>query len=110
MINVSDVLDCFLQSVVLKTVTTTSVDFEESESVTTQTIRAVVQPADMDKLNADNIDWSLDYQLLHTKFTISVGQYIEYKGRDYKIISLKNYGDYGYVEAVIEQTKRALLT
>ena len=108
MINVSDALDCFLQTVKLKTVSVTSVDFEETETVTESNIRSVVQPADKDKLNADNIDWSLEYMWFHTKFNIEIGQYIEYQGKDYKIIDLKRYGDYGYFEATGEETKRTL--
>lgn len=102
-------MDDFLQPVILKTVTTTSVDFEETETVTTQSIEAVVQPAGKDKLTADNIDYSLEYQTIHSKTQLLEGQYIQYAGKDFKIISVLPYGDYGYYEAVGEETKRELL-
>jgi hypothetical protein len=107
--DMSEVLTCFLQPVTLKTVTVTSVDFVDTTTVTTQSIQAVVQPADKDKLNADNIDWSLEYQTIHSKSQLLEGQYAEYAGKDFKIISVMPYGDYGYFEAVGEETKRDLL-
>ena len=106
--DMGEVLDCFLQPVTLKTVTTTTVDFDETESVATQAISAVVQPADKDKLNPANLDWSLRYQMIHSKSTMVEGQYLEYAGTDYKIISVTPYGDYGYHEAVGEETKRTI--
>lgn len=106
--DMGDVLDGFEQSIVLKTVTVTSVDFVDTENTSTQTIQAVVQPADKDKLNADNIDWSLAYYTIHSKIEFVEGQFFEYGGKDYKIISRGAYGDYGYYEGVGEETKRAV--
>lgn len=106
--DMGDVLDCFLQDVILKTVTITSVNFDETETVTEQNIRAVVQPADPKKLTADNIDWSLENHQIHSKSVFEVGQFIEYNGKDFKIIWLKPYGDYGYYEGVMEATDRTV--
>ena len=107
--DMSDILDEWAQPIILKTVTITSVDFEETETVDKQGIGAVVQPAEKDKINVENLDWSLAYYTIHSKSTIVEGQYFEYMGKDYKIISVLPYGDYGYYEAVGEETKRALL-
>ena len=114
--DMSDVLDDWLQPIVLKTVTKDTgafdindIDNPDGETVTTQTIQAVVQPAEKDKLNADNIDWSLEYQTIHSKTQFVEGQFFEYGGRDYKIISSLPYGDYGYYEGVGEETKRTVL-
>jgi len=109
MIDVSDTLDCFLQAVTLKTVTITSVDFNEARTVAETPLQAVIQPADMDKLIADNIDWSLSYFQAHTKTALSVGQYINYNSKDFKIIGIKDFSDYGYYESLIEEVKEAIL-
>jgi hypothetical protein len=107
--DMSNVLDEWLQPIVLKTVSVTSVDFVETESVIKSNIQAVVQPAEKDKLNTESIDWSLEYQTIHSKTQIVEGQFFEYGGKDYKIISVMPYGDYGYYECVGEETKRTLL-
>ena len=115
--DMSDVLNCFLQPVIHKTVTgeTGAFDINDigtggGEDVTSVPIQAVVQPADKDKLNTANIDWSLDYQMFHTTTDVSEGDFIEYSGRDYKIISRAPYGDYGYYELIGEETKRTVKT
>ena len=40
---------------------------------------------------------------------MDLGQYIEYKGEDFKLVARGNYNDYGYYEMVGEQTKLPLL-
>ena len=107
----SDVLTSWSQFVNLKTVTKTSIDFVETEVVTANKIRAVVQPADKTKLQLDSLDWSKEYVLIHKKGTgIDIGQYIEWDGRDFKIIGPNgNYKNYGFIEVVGEETKKPLL-
>lgn len=106
--DVSEILECFSQPVILKRVTKTSVDFVESESDIESTIDAVVQPADPKRLNSDNIDWSQENLQVHTKAVVDVGQFIEYKSKDYKVVVSKNYSDYGYYDIVIEATNRTV--
>lgn len=108
--DMSDVLTEWLQPVKLKTVTTTSVDFVETEVVTVADIMAVVQPADPEKLQVDQIDYSLEYIQVHSVSPMAIGQYIEWDGRDFKLVPFrKGYGQYGYVEVVGEETKLPLL-
>ena len=102
----SDVLVEWSLPYTLKTVTRTTVDFEEVITVVESTINAVVQPADKEKLNTDQIDWELDYLLVHSISELINGQYIVYNGNDYKIISDGNYALYGFSEVVAEQTNR----
>ena len=108
-LNMDDALDCWLQPITLKTVTCESVDFEEVQTVTRETIQAVVQPTSDDKLNALNLDHSQEYQTIHTKSDIKEGQFFEFKGRDFKIISIKPWRQFGYNDGVGEETKRILL-
>lgn len=106
--NMGSVLDFFSQTIKLKSVTTASMNFVETETVNESFINAVVQVADKDKLTVDNIDYSLEYLMVHARGLLENNQYIEYKGKDYKIISVNPYDDYGYNECVAEQTKRAV--
>lgn len=108
--DMSDVLTEWLQPVKLKTVTTTSVDFVETEVVTVADIMAVVQPADPEKLQVDQIDYSLEYIQIHSVTAMAIGQYVEWDGRDFKLVPFrKGYGQYGYVEVVGEETNLPLL-
>ena len=108
--DMSDVLTEWLQPVKLKTVTTTSVDFVETDVIVVAGILAVVQPADPEKLQVDQIDYSLEYIQIHSVTPMAIGQYIEWDGRDFKLVPFrKGYGQYGYVEVVGEETKLPLL-
>lgn len=97
------------QAVVLKTVTITKIDFVETQVITGVDINAVVQPAQKEKLNPAIIDWSREYLQIHSLTPLTFGQFIEYKGEDFKIVDGGGYSDYGYYEFVGEQTKKALL-
>lgn len=108
--DMSDVLTEWLQPVKLKTVTETTVDFVPVRTVVVANIFAVVQPADPEKLQVDQIDFSLEYIQIHSVTPMAIGQYIEWDGRDFKLVPFrKGYGQYGYVEVVGEETKLQLL-
>jgi hypothetical protein len=105
----ADTLDEWSQPVIVKTVTQATIDFEPVDQVAVRTIQAVVQPAQKEKLNADQIDWSLRYLLVHTTDPLAIGEFVEYNGDDYKIIEPGDWQDYGYTEAIAEETKRTPL-
>lgn len=108
--DMSDVLTEWEQGVILKTVSFTSVDFEDTQTVTASPILSVVQQADKESLNLDSLDWSKKYFWFHSKVELSAGQYIEYKGEDFKLVQQGgDWEDYGYYEFVGEQTKLPLL-
>lgn len=108
--DVSDVLTEWEQSVILKTVTKTTVDFVETTVVTATPVQMVVQVADKEKLNLDSLNWSKQYKWFHAKFEMEMGQYVEYKGKDFKLVSQgDDYEDYGYSAFAGEETKLPLL-
>ncbi len=108
--DMSDVLTEWSQPVKLKTVSVTTIDFVETETIVSADIMAVVQPADPEKLNVDQIDFSLEYIQVHSVSPMAINQYIEWNGRDFKLVPFrKGYGQYGYVEVVGEETKIPLL-
>lgn len=109
--NMSDALTEWEQPIKLKTVTSTTVNFEPVTVVAVETIKAVVQPADKTKLQIDSLDWSKEYVTCHKRGSgIEMGQFIEWDGRDFKVIGPNgNYKNYGFIEVVAEETKSALL-
>lgn len=106
--DMSDVLLEWEQSVTLKTVTTTTVDFQEQRTVVSEPLLAVVQVANPEKINVEQVDWSQRHYTIHTRSPIDVAQFIEYQGADYKIIQPGAWGDYGYWEAVVEEMKETI--
>ena len=108
--DVSDALLDWISPHTVKAVTKQTVDFVESNVVTPRTVSAMVQPADPQRLQTlAGLDWSSKYVLIHSLDAIQVGEYIEYQGEDYKLVSATDWRDYGYTKAVGEQTKRTLL-
>lgn len=108
--DMSEVLTEWSQPVVLKTKSVTSVDFGETETISAANIMAVVQPADPEKLQVLQIDFHLEYIQIHSVSPMAIGQYVQWDGRDFKLVPFrKGYGQYGYTEAVGEETKLPLL-
>lgn len=108
--DMSEVLTEWSQPITLKTVTETTLDFIPTTIVAATNIMAVVQPADPEKLQVDQIDFSLEYIQVHSVSPMTIGQYIEWMGRDFKLVPFrKGYGQYGYTEVVGEETKLPLL-
>lgn len=92
-------------TVQLITRTETTTDFIKSATETARDITAVVQPADKKKLNPDVVNWALRYYTFHTAERVDVGQFIEYAGTRYKIITDGNFELYGFSEVVGEQVR-----
>ena len=107
--NVSSAPLGWTQPVPVKTVTTTTVDFVETEVVTGETVQAVVQPTKKTTLNADTLDWSQPHITLHSQTLLSLGQLVERNGADYKVVEVQDWTDYGYCEAVCEATRRPVV-
>jgi len=108
--NMANTLTQWSSPYVKKTVTIiTDNDFNEVESVERDDIFAIIQPAQKEKLNLESLDWSKEYVMIHTSNQLDMNEYVEYKGRDFKIVDRGDYTDYGYIELVGEETKKALL-
>ena len=108
--DMSEVLTEWSQPIKLKTVTDPTIDFIPTRVVVVTDIVGVVQPADKEKLVVDQIDYSLEYIWIHSVSPMAIGQYVEWQGRDFKLVPFrKGYGQYGYAEAYGEETKLPLL-
>lgn len=107
--NVNRALDRYLQTVHYTTISRTTVDFEETLTPTVTIIKAVVQPANPEKLNVDQIDWSLKYRLIHSNQPLVMGDYVRHDGIEYKLIAPSDWSDYGYYRAIGEEVKGDLV-
>jgi len=106
----SDALDEWAEDYTVKTLTRTTVDFQPVDTVSLRTVRAVVQPADPQRLQTlAGLDWSLRYLSVYSLGALSPGEFLDYRGSDYKIIPITDWTDYGYCHAIAEQTRRAPL-
>jgi len=108
-LDVSDALSEWERPTVIKTVTETTVNFEQVETVTGRTQFCVVQVADKEKINPGTIDWSLEYIMVHSRQGIEMDELIENDGRDYKVTDRGPWRGYGYTEVVAAETKRPLV-
>lgn len=107
--NVASALLGWTLPVLVKTITETTVDFQPVTTVTGNTVQAVVQPTQKTKLNADTLDWSQRHITLHSETLLALGQFVEHRGADYKVVEVQDWTDYGYCEAVCEATKRPVV-
>lgn len=106
--DISDALTEWERPTIIKTVTVTTVDFVETETVTARTQNCVVQVANKEQLNKDTIDWSKEYLLIHSKESLSMGELIEFNGKDYRVFSRGLWDGYGYIEVIAEETKEPI--
>jgi len=86
-------------------VTTTIVNHVPTETEVISNIKAVVQPADKDKINKDKLDYTLKYIQVNNLEEILINDIVEYKGIRYKAFENADYTDYGYYESIMEQIK-----
>ncbi len=116
--NVADVLTDWEVNVILKTVTVTTINFEKVVTVDPFPIRAVCQPAEKSQLKPEIVDWNLEYLWVHYKGRIVIDQYVEHRGKNWRVVQAQNWHvngepiegdlqdrDYGYSEAVCEEVK-----
>jgi hypothetical protein len=92
------------QPLKLKTVSITSVDFVETKVVTQTDFNGAVHPAQKAKQNPATIDWSKKYIKCFSTTPMVIGQFIEYKNQDYKIVESGDYSEYGYFSVIAEET------
>ncbi len=103
--NLSRTVKRFSVPVKLFKITKTIVNHVPQETEVESSIKAVVQPAQKEKLVKDKIDHSLKYVQVHTLTEIVEGDIIEYKGIRYKAFEDADYSDYGYYEIIMEEQK-----
>jgi len=103
--NLSQTIFRLSQPIKLIKIVETIVNHRPVETETTTDIRAVIQPADKEKINKDGLDYSLEYIQVHSLDGIQINDIIEYKGKRYRAYENSNYSDYGYYENIMEEIK-----
>lgn len=103
--DMSDTLGCFDQKITLSLKRTFTIDFEEFEECEETEIKAVVQPAQKEDLNVSQVDWSKSYVLIHSETELTINSEFVWNSTRYRIVSLGNFKDYGYYEAIGEEIK-----
>lgn len=107
-LDVSDALTDWLRPVTVKTVTKTTVDFELTEVVTPRAQQCMVQVARPEELVKRDLDVTLRHILVHSESDINMGELVEFKGLDYRVIQASEWDGYGYVEVAAVETKEPL--
>lgn len=82
------------------------VNHRPTETITTSSIKAVVQPASPTLLSVLDVDTSLRYYQVHTCDTVSDGDIIVINGADYKLTKGRDFMAYGYGEFIAEEIKQ----
>lgn len=104
--SVADVLVDFEELVQLKKTTViNSADFKRETVTSNESVRAVIQPERAENLRIENIDYALRYIRVHSRFDIDIQDFINYEGRDYRMITKTDWGSRGYVELIGEEVK-----
>ena len=103
--NVANVVKQFEQSVILRVVTRTTIDFVNQLVNVDTAIRAVIQVATPEEVLAEELDRSLAHLKVHARFVFEIGQYVIYKTDSYKIVKASNWIDYGYTRCFASRNK-----
>lgn len=82
-----------------------TIDFEPTETITSRTVHATVQPAQKRRLNPDIINWSLKYVFIHSDPKVELGEFFSHLGIVYKIIDDGDFSRYGFTDALGEEVK-----
>ena len=107
--DMSDALIEWETDVVIKTITKKTVNFEDANIVTGRTIRSVVQNAQRDQLTTTQLESGQEYKWFHTRQNVKRGEFLEFDGKDFKIVNDGDWLRYGYVEGLAEATNRDLI-
>lgn len=106
--NVAPAVKRFEQTVTLRTVVVTTVDFVEMTTNTDVEIEAVIEVAKPDEILVDQVDRNISHIKVYARFTFDVGQFIIYKNKHFKIIQVSDWIDYGYSRCIASENKNAV--
>lgn len=105
--NMSDVVSDFTQSFIYVREVVISEGFEDTtDSIETNLIGVIQIPND-ETINANKLDYSLNYRQVHIKSTLGItpktNDFIKYKNKNYKVVRVRDYAEYGYYEFIVEE-------
>jgi hypothetical protein len=103
--NLSKTIRRLSQDVTLSRITKSVIDHKVVESETSVAFKAVVQPAQKNKLNKAKLDFNLKYILVHSLLEVKISDIIVHHNIRYKAFENADYNDYGYYEIIMEEQK-----
>lgn len=103
--DMSNVVASFGTPAVLKRATKTVGGHRPVNTYVETDITPVVQPAQHEDLNVDEIDYALQYLMVHSTGELEIGDRISWQSKEFKIIGLGDYNLYGYYESTAEEMK-----
>ena len=103
--NLSKTVKRLSQSVTLNRITRSVVDHRVVETLTPTPFKAVIQPAQKNKLNKAKLDFSLKYIQVHSLEEVKISDIIVHQSISYKAFENADYNDYGYYEIIMEELK-----
>lgn len=107
-LDVSDALGDWTRPHLIKTVTSTTVDFEKTEQVTGRTQECMIQVAQPEQLIKRGLDVSIKHIRVHSESDINMKELVEFKGKDYRVVTPSQWDGYGYVDVMAAETKEPL--
>lgn len=101
--NLSQVVNNFSQTVTLKKTTQTIVNYKPVNTVVESQIKATIQVANDETLKVNGLDNSKSYFTIHSISVLKVNDIVVYKGKNLKIIIIRDNSDYGFYKGIGEQ-------
>lgn len=107
MIDVSEALDFFVQSLTFKKSTQTIVNYVPTTTYETVIKNGVIYPSKSDDLKSLIIDNTLAYYTVYAYDVLSANDLLIFKTKEYKLLSKQDFSDYGYYLYIFEEVKNA---
>lgn len=104
-LDMSDAFDDLTQTIQKVVEVVETIDFEKTTTKTTTNIEAVVQPANLEKLNVESIDYSKQYLEIHSVSPLEIGDNIIWNSTEFNIVQLGDYNNYGFYNVIAEEIK-----
>ena len=107
--NLSRVISRFSQDIVVKKTTQTIVNYKPVNTVVSHNLKAVVQVANDETLQVNQLDTSKQYYTVHIRndeaISLKINDDITYKNKTIRIVRLRDDSDYGFYKTICEEIK-----
>jgi len=100
--------ECFKQPLTIYKVSTTTVDFVKTSVATSDVHKCIITSQNPATLNKGTVDYSKEYYKVRSPVFIDNNDFIEYKGKNYKVFQYSDFKDYGFYNCVIEEYKQPI--
>lgn len=106
--NMSDVLTDFqITFTYVQVIVLDDGNFEDTEDNVETQIQGVIQIPQDNTLQALELDLSQEYRQVHIKSSVGItpktDDEIKYNNKNYKVVRVRNFSEYGYFEFIVEE-------